>query len=196
MRSINTAGAHRLLRRDHVGHPADLPVAKINESLGTRFFAQQSAEQAHGRLGVLHRLIAKVDVHHRYAQGIELLDIARILGGMLRLDVEDDHVGVLGDRLFDVEGPVFKTAKGGNPGNGGKFAQVGSVGVRVRLDQILAPADDAFDGVLRIQGGDQVQLATLPENHPPDRQMDLDLAAEQVGDGTARGIRLGGGGGQ
>ncbi|MNV86077.1 hypothetical protein D3C71_1800810 [compost metagenome] len=94
--------------------------------------------------------------------------------------------------MLDVEGAVLKTAEGRYLGDIGKFAQVGAVGIRVGLDQVLAPADDAFNGVLRIQRGDQVQLATLAEDDPPDRQMNLDLAAQQVGDCAEGGVRIGG----
>ena len=178
--------ARRLLRGNHVGHAADLLVAKRNEILGPLLFAEQLAEQAHGRLGVGHRLVAKVHVHHRDAQGIELLDIARILGGMLRLDIEDDHVGALRDGLLDIEGAVFKTAEGGDLGDGGKLAQVSVIGVWVGLDQVLAPANDPFNRVLRVQRRHQVQLAALAKNHPLHRQLDLDLAPKQIGDGGQR----------
>lgn len=154
---------------------------KVEECLGARFLAEQLAEQAHGRFGVVHRVVAKIDIDHWNTQGVEFLDVASVFSGMLGFDVENDHVRLLGDRLLDVERAVFKAAEGGNLPNVGEFAQVGAVGVRVGLDQVLAPTDDALDRVLRIQCGDQVQLTTFAENHPSDRQVNLDLAAQQVG---------------
>ena len=186
------AGTRRVIGLDDVGDAVDLLVAKIDEGLGALFLAEQLAEQAHGRLGVLHRVVAEVDVHHRDAQRVELLDVARIFGGVLRLDIEDDHVRSLGDGLLDVEGAVFKAAEGGDLGDAGKFAQVGVVGVRVGLDQVLAPADDALDRVLRIQRGDQIQLSAFAEDDAPDRQVNLDLAPQQIGHLGARRIRFGG----
>ncbi|MOA26193.1 hypothetical protein D3C78_1469680 [compost metagenome] len=100
---------------------------------------------------------------------------------MLRFDVQDDHVRLLRDRLFDVEGAVFKTAESGNIGDCGKFTQVGRVGIRVGLNQILAPAHDALHRVLCIQGGNQIQLPPLPQDHAPHGHANLDLAPEQIG---------------
>lgn len=186
------AGAGRVLFLDDVGDATNLLVAKIDEGFGALLFTEQSAEQAHGRLGVLDRVVAKVDVNHLDAQGVELLDVARIFGRMLRLNIEDDHVRALRYGLLDIEGAVFKAAEGGDPGDVGEFAQVGAVGVRVRLDQILAPADDALDGVLCVQCGDQIQLAAFTENDASDRQMHLDLAPQQIGYLSERRIRLSG----
>ncbi|MNI30561.1 hypothetical protein D3C73_844130 [compost metagenome] len=173
------------MRGNHVGDPANLLVAERDERFGALLLAEQLAEQAHGRLGVLHRVVAKVDVHHGNAQGVELLDVARIFGRVLGLDIEDNHIGALRDRLLDVEGAVFKPAEGGDVGNARKLAQVGVVGVGIGLDEVLAPADDSLDGVLRVQRRHQVQLAAFAENHPFDWQVYLDLAPEQIGHGAA-----------
>ncbi|MNT06294.1 hypothetical protein D3C72_1409530 [compost metagenome] len=158
-------GARGLLGGDGVCHAPDLRRAVRDELFSARFLAKQPAHQAHGGLGVLHGAMAKVHIHHRNSQRRQFLDVARVIGGPLGLDVQQDHVGLLRNGLLDVEGAVFKAPKGGNVGDAREFLGVRRIGVRVGLDQILAPAHDALDRVVRIECGHQVQLPPFSQDH-------------------------------
>jgi hypothetical protein len=148
-----------------------------------------SARASHGRFGVFHGMVAEVHVHHGDAQRRELLDVAGVVRGALGLDVEQDHVGLLRNGLLYVEGAFLEAAKGGDVCNGRKFPCVGRVGIGVRLDQVLAPAHDALDRVVRIERRHQVQLPAFAQDHALRGHADLHLAAQQVLHRDALGLR-------
>lgn len=63
---------------------------------------------------------------------------------------------------------------------------------RVSLDQVLAPTDDVLQGVFLVERCDQVRLTPFAKDHPSNRNTDIDLAPQQVGDGAHAGGRFGG----
>jgi hypothetical protein len=173
--------ARRPTRVDDAGDAPDLRGTERDKRLCPRFPAEQLADEAHGRLRVLHGIVTEIDVHDGHAKRVELLDVACVLGGPLCFDIHQGHIGLERNGLLDVERAVFKAAERGDAGDPGKLAQVSGIRVRIRLDQILPPADHTLNRIFRVERRNQIKLAPFPQDPAAHRHVHLDLASKQIG---------------
>ena len=180
------------LRRDHVGDAGDLVLVEGVELRRALLLAEDLADDLHRPRGVLERLLAEVDVDDGDADLGQLLLVAGLVRGGLRLEVQDHHVGVERHGLFDVEGAVLEPAEGGDIGDLVKLLGVERVAFRRGLQQVVAPADHPPEGILAVQHGSKEDLAPFAQDDAVGGAVQRDLPPGDVGQGDGLGQREGG----